>query len=438
MCTHMEFFMSHFSKYETFFPIATAIQEAEDHYDDPHIKRALRVHAWAELNMSGKRMHRLWNTGRTGNTVTYKLKADELLPVNKLYRMIGDLGVAASLQGFRNTKKLKEAQAANVVRVAGAELQFIPSCDPELMQAALDKLISPPERVYFCYFSDDSCLSIRDDYGNVTRYNLDIAACDASHGEIMFRMYTLQFPERVRDDAEVLVDQCRLPLFVQSYSDKKNYVILEHDDPILISGSTITTSMNNLATMAIGYAIAITGAHDVESIKAAALLVGYVLTVDVCEIVEDIQFLKNSPVLDTHGEYRMFLNIGVFLRSTGTCHGDLPGRGPLQPRMLAYQEALINGMYPRARFPLRDLVSTGVYLAGAVAKVRKMLEYTTISNGTFTFDSDAIYKRYRLDPAEAHELHDLFRAGTNHYLAGSAVDKIMFKDYNIRSPLSLG
>lgn len=101
------------------------------------------------------------------------------------------------------------------------------------------------------------------------------------------------------------------------------------------SGITLTTLMNCIAVLLISSNVF----YNVNNIKPSELTrqrleklipecaeaVGYVVTVDYCECVEDIQFLKTSPGQDDSGNMCMFVNLGPVLRSLGTCKGDVPG-----------------------------------------------------------------------------------------------------------------
>lgn len=98
-----------------------AQQEAEDHHDDPHAKRALRIQAWLDIARDRSDIEYLWL-----KKVLYKMKKNEYAKHGKMARMIGDLGVPASLQGFRLTKVMKEAMAGEPIDYLGGRIEFCP------------------------------------------------------------------------------------------------------------------------------------------------------------------------------------------------------------------------------------------------------------------------------------------------------------------------
>lgn len=406
-------------------------REAEEHYSDPHPKRALRLQAWLELNETGERYNKLWL-----HSVTYKMKKNEIAKPGKVPRMIGDLGVSASLQGFRVTKFLKTAQSERSILYNGGEIEFIASPDPTQLERVFKKLIDPPGRYYMALFSDDSCFSIRTECG-VQTYNVDISKCDASHTEALFSALVAITPRQGKDDMLVLTRQCGLPIRIQSISDKNNVVVLRPKHQVLYSGSTLTTAINNLATTLIGKAFADCHYLNEQSLLDAAKEVGYVVTLEKCEIVEDIQFLKHSPVFDQQGNIRPLMNLGVLLRLIGTCNGDLPGRGDLLTRAKSFQASLLSGVYPYATFELlaRFKSVAGERTLAADKHCATLLEHkvSLVKYPTYVVDPDSMYRRYRLTQLDIVDLEEFALLGCGHHLSGDSVDKILGKDYGLKS-----
>jgi hypothetical protein len=407
--------------------------EAEEHHGDVHPKRALRVQAWNAL-MKGDRQHfcdRLWL-----RDVTYKMKKQEWAKPGSVSRMIGDLGVSASLQGFRVTKHLKDAMSAEPFHYAGGIIYFCQKPTYEDLTYVFSELLHPSKRFFFCYFSDDACYAVNTKNG-VYRANLDISNCDAGHGPAIFGAYPHLVEGLAREDLSVLVEQCKLPIRVHDLAEPKRYVKLLPLLPKLYSGSTITTSLNNFANIMIAVSIGECCADDQDSIISAAAAVGYTLKVDPADVFEDIQFLKHSPVRDINGMWRPLLNPGVLLRLSGVSKGDLPGSGDLRTRGRKFQSALLQGTYPLVRFPLIDRMrrTTGGTDAASVRAVNRQLEHGHfgLEKETFLFHASDVYRRYRLTTAQIDDLDTQFGQATfGEQFSSDAVDLILSKDYGLR------
>lgn len=431
-------FVSYFDSY------SGAYQEALDHHADPHPKRDLRIQGMTNLldqNIAGD------HTSRWVNRLEVKIKPEEWAKDDKYGRVVGDFGVEASLLGFRLTDILKVAQNLEPVYVNGGEIHFCKTPAASALSLHFAHLLDPPGRFYFVYFSDDSCLAIRRPDGRVDRYNLDISTCDASHGPHMFRAYVKLFPKGLaREDALRLVRQCELPIRIHSMVDRRRFVDLRCKRPLLYSGSTITTSLNDLACTLIAYSISCieyTGALDANGVSQeivnAAANVGYVLTG--CEPLaefEDVQFLKNSPVLGDDGKWHPMLNFGVLLRASGVCRGDLPGRGDLRARAEAFQRGLLQGCYPRTDFEVVDAMKQAVG-SGPVCEspeITTLLAYKVGDQDLdrYRVDPESFCRRYRLTSLEYTELLcDFATSGYGFAYNGSSVDKILFKDYGLHT-----
>lgn len=433
--THKEFFARVSELYAPHFEEYTDSEtEAIEHAADPHPKQLLRIQALQELRESG-RLHDPEDTW-CNKTVWWKLKRREWKKPGKKGRGIGDLGVAASLRGFRLTNFLKTAQADTIVNYKGGKMMFCKSPDPFALKAAFEELIEPSGRFFFLYFSDDSCLSIRVG-GEIWRYNLDISSCDASHGPTIFETLVDVVPERCKHDMRLLVRQCQTPLRVDSTNKygKKKKLVLRPKRPMLFSGSTITTAINNIANLKICVAIADAVITCDADIERAALSVGYILTgTRRLERIEDIQFLKHSPVLDTNGRYQPMLNLGVLLRASCTCQGDLPGSGPIIDRASAFQRGLLQGAYPHTKFRVIDAMRKAVGQGPVTLYDWTDKIVVNPDFNTYTAQDSSIYARYRLTPIEIAELEMDFASMPIFYeYSGSSIDKILTVDYGLTS-----
>jgi len=421
--------------------------EAVLHAADPHPKMALRVQALEESILDGVFCD---PEDPWARKVNWKIKRDEWGKVGKKPRSICDIGPMGSLRGFRITNFLKMAQSAHIYEINGGEAMFCKSPDPFELKEIFENLKDPVGRFFFVYFSDDACLAIRDPVTHeVKRFNLDISSCDASHGPELFQTLIDIMPDaQTREDMELLVAQCQLPLKVVSVTNPRHIVELQPTRPVLYTGSTITTAINNLANLSIAIAIsecAFTGSlvnGESLELKNAAERAGYIVTgCEPLELFEDVQFLKNSPVLDTNGQWQPMLNFGVLARASGTCKGDLPGRGPLRPRGLSFQHALLQGCYPRTYCTVVDRMKLAVDpsnnppSAESIKRVAAEMAWKTVDNPKyppFRCDEESFCRRYRLDASEYSDLiNDYANMTFGEFYAGGSLDKILMKDYGM-------
>jgi len=443
VANHIEFIARLRHLYSRFFEDYEGAEiEALLHHADPHEKRELRICAHLEMV---EECINIDQNSPWSKSVLWKMKTDEWAKLNAWPRSIGDLGVVASLLGFRLTHFLKSAQSEEPIHVNGGDIVFCKTPDPFQLEKHFENLLNPPGRFYFLYFSDDSCLAIRRADGSVDWYNLDIKSCDSSHGPSIFDVFKNVFPEgHPRHDAMRLIAQCCLPLRVVSRVDKRHVLIIRPKRPMLYSGSTITTGINNLANILIALSISecvYTGAVGVngESIELieAAERVGYMLTgCFKLEVFEDIQFLKNSPVKDKLGRWKPMLNFGVLVRASGTCKGDLPGRGDLEMRARAFQSGLIQGCYPYTR---SEVISSMRNATGCweepTERMKDDLRYKVDFDSKFPpydVDEASFCARYRLDAADYSSLlNDFARMGYGESYHGGCLSKILEKDYGL-------
>jgi len=411
------------------------LEEVERHYADPHPKKVLREVAWAELQEGSHKCinssHHLWL-----HNVTYKMKKDEIAKPGKYPRMIGDLGVAASLQGFRATYLLKKAMAAGPMQYRSATFLFVATPEATTLESVFSQLINPPTKYYFVFFSDDACISVRTPTG-VHCFNMDIKWCDASHGPGIFQALIDISPDNLKKDVITLVEQCKLPIVVFDQNDRSRRVKLRPRNPRLYSGSTITTFINNLANILILKTIVDEQAVTAKQIVDAATHTGYAVTLEPCKVIQDIQFLKHSPVVDTTGRLRAMLNLGVMFRSFGICKGDLPGSGDWRLRASTFCYAVLQGMYPRVSFRMRDLLLTNLkidlkLLPKMQDKVFLEMHQGCVPDQEYTVLEEQLAIRYRLSSHEVALMTELFGNLTVGQAIGHEVfGRVLQKDYGL-------
>lgn len=429
--------------------------EADVHHADTHKKKQERIGGYTELVHTATLHKRLWL-----NFVVYKMKKMEWGKPGKYPRMIGDLGVEASLQGFRTTEFLKIAESSEPIKIRAVTIAFIKAPKQAILREVFETLIDPPERGYFCYFSDDSCFSIRVN-GYVYTFNVDISSCDSSHTPAIFKALKRRTPVVAQSDVEDLIQQLRCDIVIRSVEHKKKSVKLRSRKqknktkrkPHLYSGSTLTTTTNNLASQMIAVAFSeadfsgcYTYAQVEEVLIAAAEAVGYGITTQQCIDYSHIQFLKHSPVFDSTGRLHPILNLGVLLRISGVCVRDLPGRGSVSVRAAQFQSALLRGAYPRTSFPMLDSMKAACtspevtdqrqkgQIARLIADVTNYKQDSDPSDECFTVTSDEVFRRY-VHLCYNHDfdelLQDVARSAFGDVISSPAASAILSMDYGL-------
>lgn len=419
-------------------------EEIEAHYADTHEKKLLRIAAWNELKESSLAYQRdTWLKGKVRQSAhaTVKLKTMEYAKPGKKPRTIVDLGVAASLLGFRYAEYMKQSMSHVKIAYKGGTMVFCKSPERETLRELFRELYQPPGRFLFIFFSDDAVLSYWED-GVVRWHNLDISSCDASHTQSLFDLLYTITPIDHHPVVQQLLAQCRAPLYIKSYRDRKRKVVLQPKSCKLYSGSTLTTLMNNLANILIMMCIADQEVINTASILAGAAAAGYIVTGEQpLRHYEQVQFLKHSPV-DCQGEWRPLLNFGVLFRLSGTCKYDLPGKAhtPLQARAESFQRALLQGAYPYTVHPIVDAMKQVVAKAPLTPAARRHAHFQTskytTSSTTEKWDFPrygSLTKRYMLDESEVDEMIEIL--GVLKYgmaYASPAFSKVLSVDYGLQ------
>lgn len=310
-----------------------------------------------------------------------------------LVRSGGDReNLLASMTGAGYVDDVKHMMACHPLIIQDGEFRgiaiFISGPKYQLMSAAFDALATcrydaVDYDLLMVYFSDDSCVSFRTSSG-IRYINADIASCDASHsGHLFSLMRRLLNPTGHFELPDELIDQLTLPVVLEYHrasEDRRKSVVSDTltftpKEPVLYSGSVLTTLTNNLACILMFCEAVAQHTLDANSFVKACGDVGYVVTYDVCEQFSDLQFLKHSPVLAVHltgpytGEKRWspVLNLGPLFRTLGSkMDGVLPiVRDPISKSMdmaascRAFTSGVIHGMYPRVQCDiLRSLHGT--------------------------------------------------------------------------------
>jgi hypothetical protein len=433
---------------------STMLDYALEHVHDPHPKKDLRIQALQEVLDEGRSAGIVWSEQ---HRVAYKIKKAETAKAGKVPRCIGDLGVPSSLQGAFITKLMKNALEETPFQGINSTSRFCAKPSPRSLGKIFDIMQDPPCKYDFVYFSDDSCLTWMSDEGLLWA-NLDIAKCDASHTSQLFEYLYYCTPAHAKPAMRSLIQQCSGPIVVKNPNKKghPNYkketlVIqpVEKDGKTpratLLSGSTLTTLINNVANLLIGHAISLSGATTKKDIEMAANATGYVVTVEMAHHFEQVQFLKHSPAMDTKGVYRPLLNLGVALRLSGRCHRDLPAaKGhTLQRRAEDFQKALLSGALPRVNHPMASAMRTAADLPPIMDEQRTAPSTTLGFGHSYLHEDDSplhefdnsIFKRYNLSTSQIDELLFLLSRSKYGYMYScSGADEILRLDYGLRCP----
>lgn len=399
----------------------------ESYCDLPHPKKLLRQRAYESLLQSGV----LGDVSQYLRKIHAKGKTNEFAKANKFLRLICDLGVEASLVGAEVMECLKTA-LTEAIYFGNVKLVFVKKPSFTALEAVFEDLMFGDSAYIFYYHSDDSCISIQTDTG-IKTYNIDISSCDASHTGALFELMSEVVPLHCKEVVDVLIDQCKKPFEIRSTYDmsspfKSNRVFkFTCDDPILPSGSTITTFINDLACVLMAYSFFLHQPKSDQQLTEAAGDCGYDITCDYCEKPSDIQFLKHSPVLTTEGKYAPLINAGVYFRTHGVSKGDFPGTGPIGDRYVAYQAALLQGIYPYVDNPFINAMKKK-YKTKLDSKIDNDFVWKIGETRNISVSDAELFRRY--DPISLESDLDLIlslRYGEIH--RSDLSDAVFSKDY---------
>lgn len=417
------------------------VREALDHCGDPHKKREARMHAMEVIQNSGRLYSASWS-----NKVHVMLKKYEYIKVNKVPRVVGNMGDYATLETFRSAHYLKKAMFLTPITYKGCRIEFVSKPKPKILDAAMARLSNPTGRHFFVFFSDDSCHSSRMDDGSVFINDLDISSCDASHKSGLFKASHYMMPANMNDAEMRAMAQCWLPFRLTNPEDAREYVEMAPLRARLYSGHGWTTWFNNVANLLIAMAIIDADAHSpTEIVEAAIKGPGYRITC-VDRDSTDIRcttFLKNSPVFNESGAHCVFA-FGVWLRTMGGITNDLPGRGSIRSRAVAMTKAVFNGMYSKVHSPFFDALREFYELQAASedtdsrtllaidAYVTRAMRYKRINADHQTFTDAQLFRRYDLSHDEMEELRVcMVNTGFGQMFSCPAADKILKIDYGL-------
>jgi len=310
--------------------LSDSITEMLKYSQMPHPKKGIRRVAMQKLLATAK-LDTLFTEQIKG-----KLKLYEKAKPGKYPRLIGDYSTEGSLLAGFLCDILKQNFSTRTF--GGMTFEYVKSADASVMdRIGYDLINNSSDQMY--YFSDDTLFKLNGKY-----YEMDISKCDVSNTMDLF-YYMLSLFDDHPESHEIIrraIAQCKLPLVLRNPEDQGT-VVLNPDYPIEFSGTTLTTALNNVASLLIGLRCKYDNARSVADIIRCAFAVGYEVTCTERQNLPSCQFLKHSWSCEPGRAPQSFLNLGAMLRSFGSCRGDLPGHGDIRERAYRWNSAVVLG-----------------------------------------------------------------------------------------------
>lgn len=405
-----------------------------------HSKRALRVSSFGRLVEDGSLL--MYNM--YCKKVTGKIKCPEWAKPGKVSRIIGDYTCEGSLLGGFIACVMKHCFEPWYIN-SKFRMRFVFSPDYTTMTEIFSRLLEDGYDT-FVYHSDDVCAAIVCNDG-MFRCNLDISSCDTSNTIHVFNL-VLWLVENTywHTLMKFVVSQCCKEFHVVNPNNLKEKIVFSNDgDPIEYSGTVLTTLLNNIASSLICLSIwwhkgikGVSCAEAPELVRKAAAYVGYIVTCETVEHVEDYQFLKCSPTLTDSG-ITVFLNLGVVLRSLGTCDGDLPGSSSITSRAEKRNMEVVRGYKHAGSHVVMDALRerfTRVDNCFSNCDKESFHLHYIVEHMTGFEESrvhvDALLRRYQICESELIELCDYIRhSHVGDVIWCSSLRAIFKKDYSL-------
>jgi len=402
-----------------FLDIGDLDEKLRSYANHPHPKRLERIHALRKVLDNGDLFHKTFN-----KTVIGKMKNAELAKHGKNSRLVNNLSPEGALLCGFVADQLKQCMATFT---HSHWFRFVKSPNLDVLSEIFENLINPVEQLYFPFFSDDSCVSIRCVDG-IFMANVDISSCDASHGRAVFEYlrHVSSADSRLYRYVSGAISQCEMPLTLTK-NDKTEMVTLALKSPTLYSGSTLTTIINNFANISIACSIksllrpGICMDECGELVQIAAAAAGYIVTVVRCHTYHELQLLKHSPLRALCGKIVPVLNFGVILRTLGCCWGDLPtfrtthGRISTQQRAYLYNVAQVQCYKNYPTFSFLAALRKKFYSDKVILKNKPNLRYvqvdTSIDYSMYVIPDSEIAARYRVSVDDVLELNNTLGYG---------------------------
>lgn len=402
-----------------------------------HAKQKERINTLRSVYGNGRQADPDWCP-----KVVYKMKTFEILPEGKYSRAIGDLACPASCKGAYLMPAVKKVFAVPYSYKNGL-CQFYGSPSNECMIDVFSKLIDPyltDHDVFFPFFSDDSCISAKSSDG-ILKANCDIKSCD---GSIFAPIFIILFMCMIcgfdsDQDIQSLFNQCTKDIIIRDPLQKSSNILVLYNQLIaLFSGSALTTSVNNLANTLIfrqfmnKYSKNFTIEQNKKLLVEAAYEVGFILKIDQVHTFADFQFLKCSPAYDINNNLRSYVNLGVWLRSFGSCDYDLPGRHKdgIDNRVKRFRSDVALGCYNWGNHSLNRAFQKFIISKTRFYPYKNDFDQWMVDKNQYYLQDENICIRYGITQHELLDLCDyISSSNTGDMIHHPIVDIIMAKDY---------
>lgn len=382
-------------------------------------KKLLKIRTRLDFIKNGRQ------SGKYMKLVDYKTKSGELLDPNKYLRGIGDYTTAGSFRAGAYIQQIKTIFEEFI----GDDFRFVfkskPSRDDFI--EFFDRVLNPRFDIEFIDFSDDAIISIK--HLGVHYYgNFDVSACDGSHYNPIFelaqRLLTLEseYDEDVRElfaqfDCDFKMKFSKTSVLAKNIGFKK-----------MGSGHACTTLMNVIACLSCCIGISRLKVNHLGSVQDLVELgcasVGYFVKFNLCDRPQKLQFLKYSPFF-VNGKITPQLNLGVLIKTFGSCRGDLPGKRKSDRVSLYIKEVL--GSYVHAGNNAIFNAFRKRFGVGVAANSEKVL----FEDSSFV-PVDELCIRYSCSSVEIEEaLLCIQECKRGHHYKISFFEKVMAVDYGV-------
>jgi len=313
--------------------LRTHFEEVIGYAATPHPKIKLRMKSMCDL-LNSAALEGLYTTKIAGKT-----KLFERAKPGKYPRYIGDYSCPGSLLAGYLCELAKKSFETFKTSDGKFTATYSASSDAHSLDCLGEQLHHSSNT--FVYFSDDSVLKL-----NGQLFEIDISSCDKSNTQTIFDIVEHLFGGDAYFQSVISknIKQCALPLRHTNPHNKSIGVNLKPAYPIEFSGSTLTTLLNNIASLSIGLNAYLSGCSTSDDVIQSAIAVGYDVTCSARSSLPKTQFLKHSWFVDVDKNIVCsFTNLGTMMRSFGTCAGDLPGAGNIFSRARIWNSAVTKG-----------------------------------------------------------------------------------------------
>jgi hypothetical protein len=409
----------------------------------PHDKKFLRYQTENEIILQGR------HVDNDKKYIGYKFKNGELLSgengIGYKKRAIGDLGCVRTQRTAYVCESIKLAWS-NVFNHGRLRSMYVKAPDQGILKDVFSELLSPNDKLVFCYHSDDAIFSANCSDGFVI-CDGDIAKCDGSHRNAMFDSlyhmlaYDINGSKNCHWNAlSKAFGYLKLPIKMRNKFVQNESVMYRFKCMRLYSGSVLTTIVNNFANLLISLAFErrvpdpskVTRAQLVRSYHLAAEDVGYIVKAKECTHIEESTFLKHSPTY-VDGELVLFVGLGVWIRGFGTFRGDLPGRGDYNLRAKAFNSDVVYSRKNWGNHIIRDsfwhLYSPhSVRMTGTA--YREAMTAKSIGGTELRIPIENLCRRYSLAASDVLEACGLLlQANTGSLLSHPVFERFYKVDY---------